>query len=413
MQGLAVWLYGAAVAMIERHRTQLRLTYTDEALRKYEAGTPLLSVALPLTPSHYPNSVVRSFLDGLLPEGDVRRLIAAELDVRESDTYSLIEALGRECAGALVIQPVDWPAPPPPTTLRAEPMSQRELEERIRSLKDAPLGVDARVRLSLAGVQEKLVLTRMPDGSWGRPVDGTPSTHIFKPETAAYPATVANEAFCMRVAKRMGLQVANVETATIGGREVLIVERYDRVVHPDGNVERIHQEDFCQALGIHPTKKYQADGGPSLRQVAAILRASADTDSLERLLRAVTFNVIIGNADAHGKNFSIMHDELGVLRFAPLYDLISTLLYATTTREMAMFIDDVRRIDHVAGERLVNEASSWGLSKRRANEIVQDMVQRAPSSADAIQNDIPNMPPELRTVFDNQLKALRTMSSTH
>ena len=174
-----------------------------------------------------------------------------------------------------MIQPADDPPPVSPTTASAEPLTTAEIESLVRELRRAPLGVGGRVRISLAGVQEKLVLTRMPDGRWGRPIDGTPSTHILKPEVAAYPMTVENEAFCMRVAKHLGLPVAEVDTTVIAGRRLLVVERYDRDVAADGTVRRIHQEDFCQAIGISPETKYEDDAGPSLSRIAGILATVA------------------------------------------------------------------------------------------------------------------------------------------
>ena len=182
---LAIWLYGHQVAAVERQRNnRLRLSYTDYALGTYEGGTPLLSLALPLTDNRYPNGATRAFLDGLLPEGEPRRAIAEDLDLPASDAFGLLAALGRDCAGALVVQPEGDPPPPTPTTLTAQPLTADELGQLIANLHRAPLGIDRNVRLSLAGVQEKLLLARMPDGSWGRPVAGTPSTHILKPEMA-------------------------------------------------------------------------------------------------------------------------------------------------------------------------------------------------------------------------------------
>ncbi len=292
---LAVWLYGERVALIHRDRGRPRLAYTSEALARYTLGTPLLSLSLPVVNRLYPQGVVRPFIDGLLPEGESRTSIARDVGVLAADTYGLIRELGRDCAGAIVIQPADDPAPPEATTTTAEALDPEEIEALVSNLRSAPLGAGGRVRISLAGIQEKLLLTRMRDGAWGRPVDGTPSTHILKPEIAAYPNTVENEAFCMRVAKHLGLDVAHVETTEVAARKLLIVERYDRTVGADGSVERIHQEDFCQATGTAPDTKYEEDGGPSLRQIAGILQSVAAADSLVRLLRAVTVNVLIGN----------------------------------------------------------------------------------------------------------------------
>ena len=319
--------------------------------------------------------MVRPFLDGLLPEGQSRLAVAKDFDLLASDTYGLIRAIGRDCAGAVVIQPAVEPPPRPPSTLRAEALSDADIETLVANLSTAPLGVDGRVRLSLGGVQEKLLLTKMPDGSWGRPVDGTPSTHILKPEIARFEKSVENEAFCMRFARHLGLSVAPVHVSAIGSRTLLVVERYDRIVGLDGSVERIHQEDFCQATGTSPERKYEENGGPSLRRIAALLQAASTPDELDNFLRAVTTNVLIGNGDAHAKNFSLLHHASGALTLAPQYDLLCTLLYGDD--RLAMYIDDVHRTNRVTTQRIVNEAARWGLSKDRAASIVNELIGKA------------------------------------
>ncbi len=400
---LAIWLYGIKVATVESERRRMRLQYTADAMQAFPMGTPLLSLQLALRPERFPNGAVRSFLDGLLPEDEQRRLIAQDLSLRADDTFGLASALGRDCAGALVIQPDSDPPPPPATTLTAEPLSEDEIQRLVENLRDAPLGVNQRVRISLAGVQEKLLLTRLPDGRWGRPVDGTPSTHILKPEIREYPQTVENEAFCMRLAKNLGMDVAEVKTITVGGRRLLVVSRYDRAVTAAGEVERIHQEDFCQATGWLPAQKYEEDGGPSLCRIAGIL-SEADPDSLEALLRAVTLNVVIGNGDAHAKNFSLLHDRGGALRLAPLYDLLSTFMYGDD--RLAMYIDNVHRTDRVTSDRLLNEAVSWGLSRARASEIVSDLLARIPDAVERAERETPGMPAEVLGIVRIQLDRL-------
>jgi serine/threonine-protein kinase HipA len=261
--------------------------------------------------------------------------------------------------------------------------------------------------MSLAGVHEKLLLTRMLGGSWGRPVEGTPSTHILKPEITEYPNTVENEAFCMRLAKHLGLPVSAVETTMMDGRRLIVVERYDRIVHADGTVERIHQEDFCQATAIPPERKYEEDGGPTLRRIAGILQGVAGPDSLDTLLRAVIINVLIGNGDAHGKNFSLLHDHSGSLRLSPLYDLLSTLVYGDD--RLAMYIDNIRRTNRVTADRIVNEAARWGLSRRRASEIIAEILDRAPAAAQAARDETEGVPAGILEVVDSQRAQLRSV----
>jgi serine/threonine-protein kinase HipA len=405
---LAIWLYGHQVAVVEKQRNnRLRLSYTEYALDTYEGGTPLLSLAFPLTRERYPNGATRAFLDGLLPEGEPRRAIAADLDLPASDVFGLLAALGKDCAGALVIQPLDDPPPPTPTTLSAQPLTADDLGELIANLRQAPLGIDRNVRLSLAGVQEKLLLTRMPNGTWGRPVEGTPSTHILKPEIEPFQNTVENEAFCMTVAKNLGLSVAAVETIIVDEHPVLVVARYDRVIDPDGTVHRVHQEDFCQALGLPPEKKYEQQAGPSLQRIARILQDVAEPSAPQTLLRALTLNVALGNCDAHGKNFSLLHTQTGVLRLAPLYDLLSTRLYPLDDK-LAMYVDTVQKADRVTAERIVNEAIRWGMTRGSAEEIVTDSLDRLPAAVLAAAEEIDALPPSLPELVSKRVDQLRT-----
>lgn len=404
---LTIWLYGHQVAVIEKERNnRLRLSYTDDALTTYEGGTPLLSLAFPLARDRFPNAVTRAFLNGLLPEGEPRRAIADDLDLPASDVFGLLGALGRDCAGAIVILPEGEPPPPAPTTLTAEPLSDDDLGELVANLRTAPLGVDRNVRLSLAGVQEKLLLTRLPDGSWGRPVAGTPSTHILKPEIERFQNTVENEAFCMRVAKHLGLAVARVETIVVDERPVLVVERFDRVIDPDGRVHRVHQEDFCQALGLPPERKYEQDAGPKLAGLARVLQEVADPSASTTLLRAVTLNVALGNCDAHGKNFSLLHTESGVLSLAPLYDLLSTRLYPLDDK-LAMYVDSVQKADRVTAERIVNEATRWGLARRSAEGILSDCLDRLPAAISTAAEETDGIPSELPELVGKRVTQLR------
>lgn len=405
---LAIWLYGHQVAVVEKQRNnRLRLSYTEYALDTYEGGTPLLSLAFPLTRDRYPNGATRAFLDGLLPEGEPRRAIAQDLDLPASDVFGLLAELGKESAGALVVQPEDDPPPPPPTTLTAQTLTGDDLADLIANLHRAPLGIDRNVRLSLAGVQEKLLLTRMPDGTWGRPVEGTPSTHILKPEIEPFQNTVENELFCMTVAKNLGLSVASVETILVDQRPVLVVERYDRVIDPDGTVHRIHQEDFCQALGLPPEQKYEQDAGANLARIARVLQDFAEPSAPETLLRVLTLNVALGNCDAHGKNFSLLHTLTGALRLAPLYDLLSTRLYPLDDK-LAMYVDTVQKADRVTAPRIVNEAIKWGITSTNAEEIVADTLDRLPAAITQATKDIEAVPDSLPELVTKRVDQLRT-----
>jgi len=407
-QLLAVWLYGEKVATVDQDRQRRpRLTYTSAVLSRYPFGTPLLSLKLPVQPEQHSHRVVLPFLDGLLPEGLSRSAVAHDLNVVASDSFALIRSIGRDCAGAVVVQPDDLPPPPPASTLRAEPLSDVEIAALVANLRTAPLGIDDRVRVSLGGVQEKLLLTQLPNGSWGRPVDGTPSTHILKPEIPRFPNSVENEAFCMRIAQHLGVSVAQVDIILIGGRKLLAVERYDRSVDRDGSVERIHQEDFCQATSTEPSRKYQEDGGPSLRSLAEILEAYAAAGSNERLLQTVTVIALIGNGDAHAKNFSLLHHPTGELTLAPLYDLMSTLDYGDD--HLAMQIDGVKKTNRLTASRIVSESVGWGLRRADAIEIVDGILGSAPIAIATAHDETEGLPTTTLETVLQQLAQLRSV----
>jgi len=381
-EALSVWLYESRVADIERARNgRLSLRFTEEALDRFGPDSPILSTSMPTRMEPYPNAPTRDFFEGLLPEATARTSVVRALNAHRprgseldgGDTFGLLRELGRDCAGALVIQPPSEDAPAAAPISEAMPISDDEVAKRLARLPQAPLGVDGRagVRVSLAGVQRKLLLARRADGRWVDPANGIPSTHILKPQIPDMnlPRSVENEAFCMRLAARVGLPAARVEVAEFGGLRVLVVERFDRRV-VDGRIQRIHQEDSCQALGIRPSLKYEEQGGPQLRRLAAVLAGFGREDDLGQLLQLAAFNVAIGNADAHGKNYSFLHHRSGYVALSPAYDVMSTTLYEAVDRTMGMFIDDVRSIDDVELDRIVNEGASWGMTRADAETAV-------------------------------------------
>ena len=208
----------------------------------------------------------------------------------------------------------------------------------------------------------------------------------------------------MRVARNLGLRAASIETTEYGGRKLIVVERYDRVVTGAGDVERVHQEDFCQVLSLSPKTKYQKEGGPSLKQIAAVLRQFARPDSLGRLLQATYVNVLVGNSDAHGKNFSLLHHRDGSIELTPVYDVVSTLYYVDG--ELSMYIDDVRKTSKVTRDRLIREAVSWGMREESAQLIVSELSERAPEAIEAASEATPELPVKIPAIVGSQLKLL-------
>lgn len=376
MSSLDVWRDGRLVATVAVTRRRMQLTYTADA---GQAGSPVVSVAMPVASVPYGDKVVRPYFRGLLPEGEARTMIAYDLGLDAADDVGLLAALGRDCAGALIVVPAGE-RPPAPVPGNPDVLDDVEIERRLRNLPVFPLGVTGAIRASLPGVQPKLVLTH--DGTrWLSPDPARPSTHILKPAIPELVDSIANEEFCMLLAAHAGLPAATTTVATFGSTPVLISHRYDRYLDVDGTVRRLHQEDTCQALSIlTPTAKhkYEAFGGPSLRRIAALLD-NWGGDPRE-LLRYVTFNVIVGNADLHGKNVSLLHDRDGTIGLAPLYDVMCTTYYdghgdrRLVDTEPGLFVAGRRDITTIDATDLVDEAESWHIRRSTAQAVVDEII---------------------------------------
>lgn len=301
-----------------------------------------LSASLPLRPEKFRRNECRAFFAGLLPEEESRQLVAKAFGVSARNDFALLSKIGGECAGAVSVMPCG--EKPKVSTQNYRSLSREQLEEKFEKLPLRPLlAGEQGMRLSLAGAQGKLAIM-IRDEEHFLTLDGAPSSHILKPESPHYPGLVRNEYFCMSLAKKIGLNVAEVRVDQAGQIPFLEITRFDRTIGAEGNVERIHQEDFCQAMGIAPELKYQQEGGPNLKQCFALVREISSMPGVDllRLFDAVVFNQLIGNNDAHGKNFSFLYHESGA-RLAPLYDLVCTQAYPDLSDEMAMKIGGERK----------------------------------------------------------------------
>jgi serine/threonine-protein kinase HipA len=338
---LDVFLHARRVGQLEQdHSGNLWFQYSSEWLTD-ENAIPL-SVSLPLQNERFNRARCRPFFAGLLPESGQRQQIARVLAVSEGNDFALLDKIGGECAGAVTFLPPS--ASLPDTSSWAFlPLTERDLDERISELPKRPLlSGEKGLRLSLAGAQSKMALTIRPEG-YAIPLHGAPSSHILKPQSPLFDHLVQNELFCMELARAAGLNVARVSLGKTQRNTFLQVERYDRLAEKDGSLKRLHQEDFCQALGIAPERKYQEEGGPNLRQCFDLVRSQCSVPAVDllSLLDAVFFNCLIGNGDAHGKNFSLLYIDNQV-RIAPLYDLVCTHAYPELDPGFAMKIGNSR-----------------------------------------------------------------------
>ena len=343
-----------------------------------------LSNSLSLREEPFEDKECKGFFGGILPEEEKRKLIAKNLGISAHNDYAMLEQIGGECAGAVTFIPADQPLPD--HDYRYRQLSDEALAETLRELPRRPLMAGAEdIRFSLAGAQDKIAVHVSGD-KISLPLGGAPSTHILKPAIERFEGVVFNEAVCMKAASAAGLPTAEVEFRQVEGIDYLLVERYDRQKRmvPGGPVfyDRLHQEDFCQALGIGSEIKYQSEGGPSLKQCFALLRdvSRVPIIDLQCLLDAVIFNVLIGNHDAHGKNFSFTYGEGSLItgkdiRLAPLYDLVSTVYYPELTPNMAMKVGGESKSDKLRPRNFEKLAIEANLAKPMVIQRVPELAR--------------------------------------
>ena len=355
---------------------------------KHEENPPL-STSLPVRAQAHSAHSTEIWFEGLLAEGNRRKQLARIVGCAEIDTWSLLRAAGGECAGAVqVVGPEhrDRPA--------LFPISERRLERLLEETPIEPIGsVSAAARISVAGAQEKVVLFRNADGSWSLPVAGHPSSHILKPEPSSYPGLVMNEHWCMEVARRAALPSARTEIITVGAKRVLAVERYDRERDSEGNLLRIHQEDFAQALGIQ--RKYEHEGSFTARELFEL--EGVDRNELfDRMM----FAWLIGNCDAHAKNFSLLEPGTARARLAPVYDMLCTECYEGLNTELAIRIGNASELDALTPRDVEMLGKEIGFRPGEATARLHELAHRTDNAMEQCEAEgISNGPVQKQRIF--------------
>lgn len=397
-QHLCVWLGGVLVGRLWQDGERRHLAFAYDPAARALMPVPLVLQSLPLRDEPHRGPEVEAFFGNLLPEGDVRTAVARALQISERNDYALLDALGGDCAGALVL------SRPGAALVEAvgagNLLSREELSTLVETLPRRPLlAGENGLRLSLAGAQIKLALCKAGDG-WVRPAPGAVSTHILKPPIRDLPGSVENEAFCMTLAKRCDLGVP--ECWIEQDPYLYVVDRYDRFRDPaTGRVRRLHQEDFCQALGIPASRKYEAEGGPSLKDCFALVsRVCHDPvrDRL-RLLDWVIFNFFIGNHDAHAKNLSLLHAK-GQTRLAPFYDLLSTAAYPELSDKFAMRIGGAESLRYMAMRHWRQFAEDCVLAPTFVLSRIAGMLDKAGAGAKTMESDFASITNAIDPVID-------------
>ncbi len=388
---LDVYLNRDFIGHLTQNEHGLLLFKYDESWLNHP-GAIALSHSLPLQAEPFRGKKCQGFFGGILPEEAKREQIAKNLGISAHNDHAMLVHLGGECAGAVTFMPQDQPLLY--THYQYRPLKDTELASILRKLPHRPLmaGTEG-VRLSLAGAQDKIAV-HVEGNKVSLPLDTAPSTHVLKPAIERFEGLVFNEAVCMKLAAAVGISTANVTFRQVEGIDYLLIERYDRHIKetPRGRqIQRLHQEDFCQALGIAAQRKYQSEGGPGLKQCFTLLReVSSDPHSdLQRFLDAVLFNVLIGNHDAHAKNFSFLYEQdaagkISAIRFAPLYDLVSTVYYPELTQNMAMKLGGEYQSARLVRGHFETLADEVGLPRPAVVQRVSELVSLCLSRLDEL-----------------------------
>lgn len=374
MEQLDVFLLGERVGVLESDRGKLTFHYLPEYLRRADAAA--ISYSLPLQSEPFDPVVTSVFFDNLLPPDVVRKRLGKILHLSRRNIFGFLEAIGGDCAGAIALYP-----PGCTKTADASAPTFRELsdEEASQILMDLPkrplnIGKEEGFRISGAGAQDKLIAS-VKEGRIVLPLYGAPSTHIIKPPVAAYRDSVFNEFFCMRLAQKMGLPVPECGILTLKDVPYYCVTRFDRQ-NKDGRISRLHQEDFCQLLSVDPEKKYESEGGPAIPQCFQLIKkmrlgAAGQIDFLRRII----FNVLIGNGDAHAKNFSVLYRGK-TIRLAPVYDLLCTEIYDSLAHETAMSIGGETSFAGITRGRLSKMAQECKVRPELILSLLDEMLEK-------------------------------------
>ncbi len=350
----------------------------------WEHAMPI-SLSLPLREAAHHGGPVIAYLENLLPDNQaIRERVAARVRAGGTDAWHMLEKIGRDCVGALQFVSGEVPKI---GGLEGEPVMDAQIAALLRNLASAPLGLDEDddFRISIAGAQEKTALLRY-NGEWIRPSGLTPTTHILKTQLGVLPNginlsdSVENEFFCMTFCRAMGADVAEAEIVDFEDVRSLVVTRFDRRWTADGRLIRLPQEDFCQALSVPPSQKYQMDGGPGITEGIGLLAGSDDALADQRaFFRTQVLFWLLGATDGHAKNFSIALRP-GGFRMTPLYDVLSAQKAVDVGQirqnrmRLAMAVDGHYRINEVVPRHFLQTAKAAGFGVALAEEVLAEVA---------------------------------------
>jgi serine/threonine-protein kinase HipA len=423
---LSIALNGRKLGDLERAPNgAISFGYDKDWLADTKRVIPV-SLSLPLREQRYSGAEVLSFFDNLLPDNDqIRRTVAERVGAEGADAFNLLGQIGRDCVGALQFvsegEEITPPGPPDYTALK-----DKDIAEIIRNLATAPLGVrpdgERELRISIAGAQEKTAL--LWEKGWALPRGTTPTTHILKPVLGKLPngldmtQSVENEHFCMTICRNLGLEVAETDIIRPNDVPILTVERFDRLRTKDGRLLRIPQEDFCQALSVPPTRKYNNEGGLGIRECLELLNGSdyAEKDR-QAFLKAQIIFWLIGATDGHAKNFSLFLTPGGRYRMTPLYDIISLqpnfvakeLQHKEFRLAMAVGNNRYYRINQILPRHFYQDAKAVGMAAAQVDEIFEQLISNWQIAFETTLKAMPkNFPQSISGPIGDAIKAKLT-----
>lgn len=398
---LQVYMNGQLVGRLTRHASSA-IDFQYEPVWLQGRLTIPVSLSLPLREDRYVGKPVVAVFENLLPDQvQIRQRLAASVGAEGPDAFSLLSVIGRDCVGALQFLP-EGESPGEVGEVRGTPLRRDDIATILGQLSETPLGISLiegqEFRISLAGVQEKTALL-FHKGRWFRPEGNTATTHILKPPIGRggnaldLSQSVENEFFCLAFTSGLGLPTANAKIEKIAGQSVLIVERFDRLWTKDERLLRLPQEDCCQALGVPSARKYEADGGPGIRQILELLQGSDDPQTDRRLFfKSQLVFWLLGATDGHAKNFSVRLLPGGRFRLAPLYDIMSAqpLLdsHQLVRRQMklSMSVGSNKHyvIDSILTCHFFQTATEAGMGEKEVQSIIDELHEATPTVLNSV-----------------------------
>ncbi len=402
---LRVYLNNRRVGTLSRETSgAIGFSYHDAWLA-WKHAIPV-SLSMPLRETPYRGQPVVAVFENLLPDSDaLRRRVAEKVGARGIDAYSLLSVIGRDCVGALQFIAGDAEEIDSTGQIEGEPVDDAAIEKILKGLSRAPLGLerDDDFRISVAGAQEKTALL-WHEGRWLKPHGTTPTTHLIKTRIGQLPNgidlidSVENEFYCLKLTEAFGLPINSTTIETFGETTALVIERFDRRWAKDGRLLRLPQEDFCQALSVPPTLKYQNEGGPGIVDILELLRGSdSPTEDQDNFFKAQLVFWLIGATDGHAKNFSVFLGPGGSFHLTPFYDILTAqpnLIARQIERKqmkLAMSVGNRRhyRFDQVHGRHFVQTGKRAGLSNKRMRAMIEEIAERAPKTLDTVADSLP------------------------